>query len=281
MAPISLTISISHHIKHSAPSFPSPFFAYFPLALSSPHNLVNRPSSSSTPRAASVLLVPLRNTIVTPIAHFPPPVFCYPQQPFTSKHQPHAVFILIPFRRKARPSPTFLLLLHCASCSSGSSSTVEKFTVPIQNPLTHASFVVLENEQQCQTACARARARALLPRAYLDSIDYEVKRMPRKGGVGLFARRPLPMNARLVYHGRSITEKYQHLVVCNKTRVDAVTMRYIGYVVWSGKKGEYLDANPRHRGSSNWFGGRVNEPFPGERTWSWLASERLCAGLCL
>lgn len=83
------------------------------------------------------------------------------------------------------------------------------------------------------------------------------------------------MNARLVYHGRRITQPvYLRLVERAIIREDEDRKHYVSYVVRSGRAGELIDANPRYPGSSQWFGGRVNEPSVGETANMLIVVER-------
>lgn len=122
----------------------------------------------------------------------------------------------------------------------------------------------------------RPGANARPPRQYFNSAeDYEVKSVPTKDGLGLFARHALPMNSRLVYDGRRITKaQYEWLVELDETRADAPKKRYVSYVGGGGLAGVLIDANPRHPGSADWFCGWVNEPSSRESANMLLVSER-------
>ena len=113
------------------------------------------------------------------------------------------------------------------------------------------------------------------PRVYIDpATDVEVKAVAAKKGKGLFAKKDLPANARLVYTGKTITAaEYKKLEELNMDVANA-PHKYIGYIIASGKKGQYIDANPDLKGSEDWVAGRINEPARSETANMVIAYER-------
>ena len=98
------------------------------------------------------------------------------------------------------------------------------------------------------------------PSVVLDPTWVEVKSIRGKGK-GLVAAQEIPANARLQYDGVTINEaEYNRL--CTLSHNDTNNVGYVNYVMATGKAGQYIDAHPRHAGSENWIGGRVNEPAP-------------------
>jgi hypothetical protein len=97
------------------------------------------------------------------------------------------------------------------------------------------------------------------PRVYVNHTDFVVK--ASKGGKGLFARHDLPANARLPYKGKVLTT------------AEMKALDDDAYIMASGRKGEYLDANPAY-GHSSWVAGRVNEPSHGEKANMIITHER-------
>ncbi len=103
---------------------------------------------------------------------------------------------------------------------------------------------------------AKALANPKQPRTVVNADwDVEVLPCPTKGANchGLFAKRPLPANARLIYEGVLIADPHIEEDV---------------YIVASGRSGEWLDGNPKHAEhlaeATQWCASRVNEPSLGE-----------------
>ena len=111
------------------------------------------------------------------------------------------------------------------------------------------------------------------PRLYLDATKVEIKQIATKGveEYGLVARVPLPINARLVYEGKEISESTHKLWM--DTYEQDKTKKRVAYIIHSGRTGIYVDANPKYPHSSGWLGGRVNEPSQNEIANMWLMHE--------
>ena len=80
----------------------------------------------------------------------------------------------------------------------------------------------------------------------------------------------LAPNSRPIYEGKTITQaEYDKL---EKQSTKHPDKKLIAYIMASGNKGTYIDANPRYAGSADWIAGRVNEPATKEHMW--LAHEK-------
>ena len=96
------------------------------------------------------------------------------------------------------------------------------------------------------------RKKKVVPsRFYVDHTSFTVKNT--KGCKGLFAKVDLPANARLPYEGKTLTT--EEMKALDEDDV---------YIMASGRKGEFLDANPAY-GEPTWVAAYVNEPSKGEK----------------
>ena len=95
----------------------------------------------------------------------------------------------------------------------------------------------------------------------IDADEIRAADIPGKG-MGLVAVVDLPPNARLPFLGKTIDQKTYDTFVSRTAR--APDKHYTDYIMATSTAGQYVDANPRYRGSEQWLARLVNEPATGQ-----------------